>query len=82
MKAVIFSAMAEPTLLALLANDLHTTDFNGVPVQYLLAKSVESGMPFTAISLPEDRLRLDVQTHAIAAVLSGHGAVAMGFGHG
>lgn len=79
MKAVVFSAMAEPTLLALLATDLRTAEFNGVTVKYLLAKSVESGMPFTTISLQGDRLRLDVQTHGIAAVLSGESVAAMGF---
>ena len=79
MKAVIFSASAEPALLALLAGAMQGAEFNGSPVRYLLAEEVEVGSPFTTLSLPVPGLRLDVQTHGIAAVLSGEGLRVAGF---
>jgi hypothetical protein len=79
MKAVIFSAMADPSIPVMLWQSIKTTDFNGLPVQYVLADEVSAGMPFTTLSLSAIGLRLDVQTHGIAAVLSGPGMGQIGF---
>ena len=79
MKAVIFSAMAEPTLLAMLGASMRSADFSGAPVQYVLADEISVGVPFTTLSLTALGLHLDVQTHGIAAVLSGPGMGKIGF---
>jgi|GEM_PF-4500512 len=79
MKSVVLSAALEPCVRALLAAHTRTAVFQNEPVQYLLVESIEVGVPFTTLSLPDAHLRLELPTHGIAAVLSGEGVRQMGF---